>query len=179
MAAGFLSSLWLSVRPLITNSTGKPLARLERLTGTSNLKLAKARYAQIRCGLEQDIQERSDSLPAATDAAQAKELSQFQIKRKLGETFAAVNKPPPALLHSGELEARRQAFEASVRAQSLSLNELKELIDFHRAVLKTLVERFIHDSGLPVTTAGCPSSRRKWAGHPKRAEATPFKPPYR
>ena len=177
MAAGSLSSLWLSVRPLITISKGKPLARLERSTGTSDLKLPKARYAQIRCALEQDIQKRSGSLPAAADAAQAKELSQFQIKGKLGETFAAVSQPPPALLHSGELEARRQAFEASVRAQSLSLNELKELIDFHRAVLKTLVERFIHDSGLPVTTAGCPSSRRKWAGHPKRAEATPFKPP--
>ena len=142
------------LRPLITNGNGKPLARLERSTGTSDLKLAKSRYAEIRSALEQEIQVRSGSLPApASDATQATELRQFQLKRRLGEQFAAISQDPPQLLHSGELEARKQSFEASLRSQSFSLTELKELIDFYRAVLNTLVERFILDSGLPITTA--------------------------
>lgn len=141
------------LRPLITNSNGKPLARIERSTSTSDLKLAKARYAEIRSSLEQEIQQRCGHLPAtAADTAHSTELRQFQLKRRLGEQFAALSQNTPKLLHSGELEARKQAFESSVKAQSISLSELKELIDFHKAVLHNLVESFIRDSGLPLTT---------------------------
>ena len=101
------------LRPLITNDNGKPLARLERSTGSSDLKLAKARYAEIRSALVQEIKVRSGSLPAP--AADATELRQFQPKRRLGEEFAAISQGPPELLHSGELEARKQSFEASLR----------------------------------------------------------------
>ena len=103
------------LRPLITNSNGKPLARLERSTGTSDLKLAKARYAEIHSALEQEIKVRSGSLPApAADATQATELRQFQLTRRLGEEFAAISQDPPELLYSGELEARKQSFEAGL-----------------------------------------------------------------
>ena len=54
------------LRSLLVNSKGKPLARLERSTGTSDLKLAKARYAEIRTALQREIEQRSGSpLPSA------------------------------------------------------------------------------------------------------------------
>ena len=54
------------LRLLIANSNGKPLGRLARSTGTSDLKLAKACYAEIGGALEQEIQVRYGFLPAPT-----------------------------------------------------------------------------------------------------------------
>lgn len=97
------------LRPLITNGNGKPLARLERSTGTSDLKLAKACYAEIRSALEQEIQVRSGSLSApAADATQATELRQFQLKRRLGEEFAAVSQHPPQLKTNSTPSSRQR-----------------------------------------------------------------------
>ena len=80
------------LRSLLVNSKGKPLARLERSTGTSDLKLAKARYAEIRTALQREIEQRSgsplSSVKAGSVAAgNAQELRQFRLNRLLGESF--------------------------------------------------------------------------------------------
>ena len=137
---------------LLVNSKGKPLTRLERSTGTSDLKLAKARYAEIRTALQREIEQRSGSpLPSAgagPDAAgNAQELRQFRLNRVLGESLLKLSGDQVQHLQS---EASARVWAEEILQSNLSTQELQALVKHIRLLLLLLTEQLITDAGLPV-----------------------------
>ena len=49
----------IAMRGRVVSSTGKPLTRLERSTGTDSLSLAKKLYADVMSGLRAELEDRA------------------------------------------------------------------------------------------------------------------------
>ena len=74
----------VALRPVIRTSSGKPLTRVTRSTGTGDLSKAKKLYPRIKSGIEQWLSEISVGCI---------EPPEVRIKRELGEFYSALMSP--------------------------------------------------------------------------------------
>ena len=125
------------LQPRVVNRAGKPLARLERTTGTDSLKLAKELYPRLLSELKQELAERSATLEPRVIATQ----------RVIGEIYQRYSGP-----------AKREYFEEAdlftkeldQQIHTLSAGEQQEVYQMIERFLHKLTTAMFARAGLPI-----------------------------
>lgn len=132
----------MALRGRVVNSKGKPLARLERSTGTDSLKLAKELYPKLMSQLRQELAER-----AGTALLETKQDASLRV---VGNLYRRMASPEALAQHESSLD---KAQEAVASRAHLPLPELESVVAGHRALLAEMVRRDFVRAGLPLDEA--------------------------